>query len=104
MGQYCTQEHNRILGKVKLQYWRTTHKFGIEIPHSVKQALEIDEHNHNNYWRNAIEKEMSKIISMGTFEEYRRQVQKTYRMEVFDIKMDGKFTHKARLVAGGHLT
>jgi len=32
----------RLINKVKSKYWRTTHKFGIEIPKSVEQAYEID--------------------------------------------------------------
>jgi len=32
----------RLINKVKSKYWRTTHKFGIEIPKSVEQVYEID--------------------------------------------------------------
>jgi hypothetical protein len=66
------KRRNRIIAKVKSRYWKTTHKFGIELPHSVKEAFEIDRRNGNNFWREAIEKEMSKIIGMGTFERYDR--------------------------------
>ena len=30
---------NRIIGKVKSRYWKTTHKFGVKLPHLVKEAL-----------------------------------------------------------------
>ena len=36
----CTKE--RILGKVKSKYWTRTHKFGIRVPKTVKEALDID--------------------------------------------------------------
>ena len=41
------KQRNRIISKVKSKYWKTTHKFGIKLPHSVKEALEIDKQNGN---------------------------------------------------------
>ena len=32
----------RTISKVKSKYWRSTHKFGIEIPKSVSEAYRID--------------------------------------------------------------
>jgi hypothetical protein len=32
------------LGKGKTKYWTRTHKYGIELPKTVQQALEIDSH------------------------------------------------------------
>jgi hypothetical protein len=64
------RRRNRIIAKVKSRYWKTSHKFGIELPHLVKGAFSIDRKNGNNYWREAIEKEMSKIRGMGAFERY----------------------------------
>jgi hypothetical protein len=49
------QRRNRIISKIKSRYWKTTHKFGIELPHSVAEAFAIDKKNGNNYWRVAIE-------------------------------------------------
>ena len=37
------ERRNRIISKVKGRYWKTTHKFGIRIPKSVEEALQIDE-------------------------------------------------------------
>ena len=62
------RRRNRIIAKVKSRYWKTTHKFGIELPHSVEEAFAIDKRNGNSFWRDAIEKEMSKIKGMGAFE------------------------------------
>jgi hypothetical protein len=48
------------------------HKFGIKIPTSVKDALEIDKKNGNTYWADAIATEMKnfraafKILPDGT--------------------------------------
>ena len=112
------KKRNRIISKVKGRYWRTTHKYGIRLPHSVEEAMKIDEQNGTTVWTDAIKKEMSKIRSMHTFERWdkasadelrkRPQLLPTYKEAsvhmVFDIKLDGKFTRKARLVADGHKT
>ena len=109
------RRRNRIISKVKSRYWKTTHKFGFKLPHSVEEALKIDEETGTDYWRNAIEKEMSKVRvaferwDNGTLEEARSGKKLVGYQEIgchmiFDIKMDGEFTRKARLVAGGHTT
>jgi hypothetical protein len=61
------RRRNCIIAKVKSRYWKTTHKFGIELPHSVAEAFAIDAQNGNNFWRDAIHKEMSKSRGMGAF-------------------------------------
>jgi hypothetical protein len=113
-----TKRRNRIIAKVKSCYWKRTHKFGIELPHSVKEAFEIDRRNGNNFWREAIEKEMSKIIGMGAFKRYDKATPQQLKdgerklpgyqeigcHMIFDIKMDGLFTRKARFVANGNET
>jgi Reverse transcriptase (RNA-dependent DNA polymerase) len=112
------RRRNRIISKIKSRYWKTTHKFSIELPHSVAEAFAIDKKNGNNYWRAAIEKEMSKIKGMGAFEQYEnatpQQLQDGSRKlpayqkigchMIFDIKMDGQFTRKARFIANGNET
>ncbi len=35
-------------------YWRTTHKFGIQIPKTVKEALAIDKETGTDFWRKAL--------------------------------------------------
>jgi hypothetical protein len=42
---------NQIISKVKSRYWKTTHKFGIRLPHSVQEALQIDEETGTDLWR-----------------------------------------------------
>ena len=51
----------KIISKIKTKYWKTTHKFGIEIPKSVEHALRIDHEMGTNYWQKAIEKEMKNV-------------------------------------------
>ena len=52
---------NRIISKGKTRYWQTTHKFGIKLPKTVKEALLIDEENGNTFWANAIKLEMKNV-------------------------------------------
>jgi hypothetical protein len=40
------------------------------LPHLVAEAFRIDMRNGNTFWRDAIEKEMSKIKGMGAFKLY----------------------------------
>ena len=37
------------------------YKFGVEVPSSVKHALHLDEMNHDNLWRTAIDMELKQI-------------------------------------------
>jgi hypothetical protein len=54
------RKQNRIVAKVK-RYWRTTHKFGIQVPKTVEEALAIDEETGTDFWRKALGKEMTKV-------------------------------------------
>ena len=49
----------QIVAKVKSRYWRTTHKFGVKLPHSIDEAYKFDAEKGNDLWRHAIEQEMS---------------------------------------------
>jgi hypothetical protein len=40
------------------RYLKRTHKFGIELPKTVKEALALDKKNSNTFWADAIAKEM----------------------------------------------
>jgi hypothetical protein len=55
------RQRDRAISKVKTKYWLRTHKFGIEVPKRVKEALEIDKATGTNLWRHAIEKEMTNV-------------------------------------------
>jgi Reverse transcriptase (RNA-dependent DNA polymerase). len=96
------------------RYWRTTHKFGIKLPKTVEEAYRLDEETGTSFWRDAIQKELKKVrvafekSSISVDEMRTGQALPGYQEIgyhwVFDIKMDGSFTRKARLVAGGHTT
>ena len=42
---YVLKKRNRIIAKIKSKYWMHTHKFGIHIPKSAKEAKELDAAN-----------------------------------------------------------
>jgi hypothetical protein len=42
-------------------YLKRTHKFGIEVPKTVKEALDLDHKNGNTLWADAIVKEMKEV-------------------------------------------
>ena len=44
------RKQQAIVAKVKSWYWRTMHKFGVQVPHSVEEAYKIDKQNGNDYW------------------------------------------------------
>ena len=99
------KKRDRIIKKVKSRYWKRTHKYGIELPHSVKEALAIDKRTGTTFWADAIAKEMKNVnIAFEVMEDGTPPVgykEITCHM-VFDIKSSLK--RKARFVAGGHLT
>ena len=106
---------NHIISQVKTHYWCTTHKFGIKLPHSVKEALKINEETGTGFWKKVINKEMAKVkvtwkVHEGHIPE---QVQNGNVSElqscqefgchcIINVKMD--FTCNCHFVAGGHTT
>jgi hypothetical protein len=52
------KKHNCIIAANNTRYVKHTHKFGIELPKTVEDALEIDCTTNTSYWYDAIQKEM----------------------------------------------
>ena len=63
------RKRDRIIKKVKARYWAKTHKFGIELPKTVAEALKIDERTGTDFWRKAIEQEMKNVMPAFEFIE-----------------------------------
>ena len=84
------------------------YKFGFRVPRTPEEAITIDNNNGNTLWQDAIALEMSQLHDYSTFEDLGKnspgpvEYKKIRVHFVFDVKHDGR--HKARLVAGGHLT
>ena len=58
---YVERKKERIISKLKSKYWERTHKYGVKIPKSVKEAYSIDNENNDTMWADAIREEMKKI-------------------------------------------
>ena len=105
-AQHALRKRNHIISKIKSRKTKKSHKYGIEVPRTVKEAYELDRLNNNNLWRKAIQKEMNNVrVAFDILDEGRKvQPGRTY-LEcylIFDVKMD--FTRKARFVANGAKT
>ena len=106
---HVIKKQKQIIAKVKSKYWTRTHKFGIRIPKSVKEAKELDAQNGNTLWWDAILKEMTNVriafeLFDGDEKDLPPQFQEVKCHIIFDIKMGENFRRKARMVAGGHTT
>jgi hypothetical protein len=104
------KKRDRIISLVRKQttrYLKRTHKFGIEVPKAVKEALDLDRKNGNILWVDAIAKEMKEVhIAFNILPDGHSVpigYQKISCHMIFDVKMED-FRQKARLVTGGHRT
>jgi len=104
---HVLKKRDRIIAAVNKRYHKRTHKFGIEVPKTVKRALELDRENGNTLWQDAIAQEMKNVQIAFKILDDGKAVPPGYQYMdchmVFDIKLDG-FKRKAWFVAGGHMT
>ena len=100
----------RMVKQAKLRSFRHSPKFkyGFEVPRNYEHALELDKAAGNTKWQDAVALEMAQLDEYNTFKDVgygdrKPPGYKKIRVHlVFDVKHDGR--HKARCVAGGHLT
>ena len=48
------KKRNRIIEKLKSKYWLKTHKFQINVPNNMKQAIQFDRENVNTFFWDAV--------------------------------------------------
>jgi hypothetical protein len=97
------RRRDRAIKKVKsTKYWLQLHKYGVDLPKTVAEALAINRRTGTTFWRDAIEKEMRNVMVAFEFSDDRSPpvgyVKATCHM-IFDIKFD--LTRKARLALNG---
>ena len=91
-------------GKRREPFW----KFGVLVPRIQSQAMEFDRSNKNTKWKDAEDTERNQLFEYHTFidkgigGEAPPGYKKIKCHIIYDVKHDGR--HKARIVAGGHLT
>ncbi len=84
------------------------YQFGVCIPRNYQEALALDKHNGNTFWRDATQLELDQIMEYETFKICKdlKKPPKGYQYVqchlIFAVKHD--LRHKARYVAGGHMT
>jgi hypothetical protein len=104
---YVLKKRDTIIKKVKSRYWLKTHKFGIRIPKSVEEAIELDKENGDTLWWDSIVMEM-KNVRPAFVRPTSGKAPPGYKFikchMIFDIKLGENFRRKARFVAGGHVT
>jgi len=108
---YVLKKCDRIISlvrKLTLCYLKRTHKFGIEVPKTVKdEALKLDPKNGNTLLADAIAKETKEVCIAFNIHPGGHVAPNGYQKIpchiVFDVKMED-FRCKARPVAGGHRT
>ena len=104
---HTVRKRDRIIATVNKRYHKRTHKFGIRVPKTVDEALQIDKVNGNSLWADAIRKEMDAVRVAFKILEAEESVPAAYQHirchMIFDVKMED-FRRKARYVAGGHMT
>ncbi len=81
-----------LVCKRTTRYLKRTHKFGIEVPKTVKEALALDRKNSNILWADAIAKEMKEVCIAFNILPDGRSVPIGYQKipchMIFDVKME----------------
>ena len=84
------RKKDRLIRGAKTKYWLKTHKYGIQLPESIKEALAVDKETGTTFWRDAIEKEMKNaMVSFEFSDDNKIPVghQKITVHMVFDVKI-----------------
>jgi hypothetical protein len=106
---HVLRKRNQLIAKLKkskTEYWHRSHKYGIELPKSVSEALEIDRKTGTTFWRDVIDKEMRNVLPAFEFRDDDSAPVGYKHIKchmIFDVKMIG-LVCKAHFVAGGHMT
>jgi hypothetical protein len=105
---YTLRKHDVIISAMEscCNKRKVTHKYGLEVPTSIKHACLLDEKNGDKYWRDALSKEMKNVgIAFQVLDEGQHEPvgwAKVTGHILFDVKMD--FIRKARWVLDGRKT
>ena len=108
--KHVLKKRDRIIAsirKLETRYLKKGHKFGIELPMTIEQALALGAKIGNTLWVAEISKEMEnvrvafEVLPDGKAASIGHQFVQCHML--FDMKMED-FRQKARFVAGGHMT
>jgi hypothetical protein len=103
------KQFERMVNQAKMQEDRNgpIYKFGVRVPRSKFEAVALDAKHGNTKWQDAIEVELAQLDDYNTFIDHgigsKPVGYKRINCHIiYDVKHDMR--HKARLVAGGHMT
>ena len=101
------KKRDTIISKVKTRAQRKGNmKFGVTVPVSAREAIELDKENNNTLWQDAMKKEMENARVAFDFRPTGERPPPGWKRITchmnFEVKID--LRRKARYVAGGHLT
>ena len=103
---FTLRRRDRIIASVTARSRTPTHKYGVEIPRTIEEALAMDKANGNTLWRDAINKEMGNLKVAFDILTEGSKPPKGYTPAsghlVFDVRMT--LERKARWVKDGHKT
>ena len=99
------KKQDRLIKSAVSRHKRKGYKFGIRIPTTVEEALELDEASENTFREDAIMKERKGVRIAFDIQDTKSKIPPGHSyvdlMMIFDIELD--FTRKVRLVARGSL-
>jgi hypothetical protein len=58
---YVLKKRTKIIAAATKRYHNRTHKFGIEVPKSWDDCVNLDKENDNTLWQDAVRKEMKNV-------------------------------------------
>ena len=104
---YTLRKRDRIIATVNKRIKRVSHKYGVELPTSIKHSTILDRANGNTFWRDAINKEMENLkVAFDILHDKGQTPPPGYTKAsghlVFDVRMT--LERKARWVKDGHRT
>ena len=101
---YTVRKRDVILSAIKWRIRKTTHKYGIEIPTSIKHGHRLVKENGNNLWRETNATKMHNVrVAFEVLPEGQKPPIGWSNVNghfIWDLKTD--FTRKERLVLDGH--
>ncbi len=102
---YILRKRDAIVKAVNFCIRDDSHKYGIELPTSVKHVIDIDCKNKNNFWQDALKKEMGNVcIAFEILGPNNKAPPGWHNFGAHRFYVKMVFTRKARWVKDGHKT
>ena len=101
---FTLRSRNHIISSVAAGIRQISHKYGVEIPRSIKESFDIDAKNGNTFWRDSLKKEMTDITVAFDILEKNQDLPPGYTKASGHLIRDVIMTleRKVRWVKDGH--